>query len=138
MNPSKLCDFRLFYNLHIYVCLTFLKLLWMMPTSYEEVHGSFSSNWRSCKQLFHKVGFPMLSQKFLSISDTSLPVSICISKSKLLILTFSIMSFFFCSLFSTFLFLFFTEKTSILVSFSSSLSMFFFLNLHTAWKWFFF
>ena len=39
--------------------------------------------------------------------------------------------------FSTFLFLFFTEKTSILVSFSSTLSRFFFLNLHTAWKWFF-
>ena len=39
--------------------------------------------------------------------------------------------------FSIFLFLFFTEKPSILFSFASTLSTFFFLNLHTAWKWFF-
>ena len=62
--------------------------------------------------------------------------SICISKSNLLILTFSIMSFFLLFNFFYILVLFFTEKTSILVSFSSTLSTFFSLNLHTAWKWF--
>ena len=38
MNPSKLCDLYLFYNLHIYVCihLTFLKLEWVMPTYYPQ------------------------------------------------------------------------------------------------------
>ena len=97
------------------------------------------SNWWNSKLLFRKVGFPTCSQKFLGISVTSLLVSICISKSKLLILTFYIMSFFLCSVFFYILvFGFFTEKTSILVSFSSTLSTFFFLNLHTAWKWFFF
>ena len=108
------------------------------PSKYPKVFITDPSNWLRSKLLFHKVGFPMRSQKFLGINVTSLPVSICISKSKLLILTFSRMSFFFCSIFSTFLFLFFTEKTCILVSFSLTLSTFFFLNLHTARKWFFF
>ena len=96
------------------------------------------SNWRSCKLLFPKVGFPMRSQKFLGSSGTSLLVSICIFESKLLILTFSIMSFFFCSFISTFLLLFFMEKTSILVSFPLTLSTFFLLNLYTVWKCFYF
>ena len=36
MNPSKHCDLRLFYDLHIYVCLhqTLLRLQWVMPTCY--------------------------------------------------------------------------------------------------------
>ena len=38
MSPCKLCDLRLFYNLHIYQCLhlTFLKLQWVMPTGYSQ------------------------------------------------------------------------------------------------------
>ena len=38
MNPSKLCDLHLSYNLHIYICLhlTFLKLQWLMPTYYPQ------------------------------------------------------------------------------------------------------
>ena len=107
------------------------------PSKYPKVFMTDPSNWRSCKQLFRKFGFPMRSQNYFGISVTSLSVSICISKSKLLILTFSIITFFFCSIFSTFLFLFFTEKTCILVSFSSTLSTFFFLNLNTAGKGFF-
>ena len=92
------------------------------PSKYTNVFMTDLSNRRSCKLLFHKIGFPMHSQKFFGISITSLPVSICISKLKLLILTFSIMFFFFCLIFSIFLFLFFPEKTSILVLFSSTLS----------------
>ena len=81
------------------------------PSNYPKVFLTNLSNWRSCNLLFHKVGFPMHSQIFLGISITSLPVSICISKSKLLILMFSIMSFFFSSIFSSFFcFLFFTER----------------------------
>ena len=109
------------------------------PSKYPKVFMTNPSNWWNSNLLFHKVGFPVCSQKFLGIGVTSLPVSICISKLKLLILTFSIMSFFFL-LFNFFYILVFDfiEKTCILVSFSSTLSMFFFLNLHTAWKWFFF
>ena len=94
-----------------------------------------SSNCQSCKLLFRKVGFPMRSQNFFffGISVFSLPVTIWISKSKLWILTFSIMSFF-CSIFLHSYFCFFIEKTSILVSFSSTLSTIFFWNLHTTWK----
>ena len=99
------------------------------PSKYPKAFMTNPSNWQSCKLLFCKVDFPMRSQKFLGIRVTSLPVSICISKSKLLILTFCIMSFFFCSIFSTFLFLFLTTKTCIFVSFCSTLSRFFFLNL---------
>ena len=108
------------------------------PLKYPKVFMTNPSNWWSSKLLFRKVGFPMRFQKFLGMSVTSLLVSICISKSKLLILTFSIMSFFFCLIFLRSCFCFFTEKTCLLVSFSSTLSTFFFLNLHTAWKWLFF
>ena len=89
------------------------------PFKYPKVFMTDPSNWWSSNLLFRKVGFPMHSLKFLGISITSLP------KLKLLILTFSKMSFFFCSIFYTFFFLFFTERL-------------FFLNLHTAWKRFFF
>ena len=51
------------------------------PSKYPKVYMADPSNWRSCK----------------------LPVSICISTPKLLILTFSIMSFFFSWIFSSFL-----------------------------------
>ena len=91
-------------------------------------------NWQSSKLLFHKVGFPRNS---FGISVTTLPVSICLSKSNLLILIFSIMSFFFCSIFFYILVFVFTEKSSILVSFSSTFSTIFFLNLHITWKCFF-
>ena len=103
------------------------------PLKYPKVFMTDQSNWRRCRLRFHKVGFPMRSQKSFGISVTSLSVSIRISKSKLLILTFTINVFFLLlNFFSTFLFLFFTEKTSILVSFSLTLLTFFFLNLHTA------
>ena len=69
------------------------------PSKYPKVFFFMTnpSNWQSSKLLFRKVDFLMHSQKCLGISVTSLPVSICISRSELLILTFSIMSFFFCS-----------------------------------------
>ena len=69
------------------------------PSKYPKVFITDPSNWLSCKLLFRKVGFSMRSQKFLVISVTSLMVSICISKSKLLILTFCIMSFSFVQFF---------------------------------------
>ena len=62
---------------------------------------TYTLNQQSCKLLFRKVGFPIHSRKSFGISVTSLPVSICISKS----------------------------KTCISVSFSSTLSTFFFLFL---------
>ena len=74
------------------------------PSKYPKVFMTNPSNCRSSYLLFRKVGFPMRSQKFLDISVILLRVSICISKSKFFILSFSIMSFFFCSIFSTFLF----------------------------------
>ena len=68
------------------------------PSKYPKVFMTDPSNLLSCKLLFRKVGFPMGSQKIFGISVTLLRVSICISKSKLLILTFTIMSFLFCSI----------------------------------------
>ena len=60
------------------------------PSKYPKVFMTDPSNWLGSNLLIRKVGFPMCSQKFLGISITSLPVSICISKSKLLTLTFII------------------------------------------------
>ena len=77
------------------------------PSKCLKVFITNPSNWRSSNLLFRKVGFLMHSQKFLGINVTSLPVSICISKSKLLILTFNKKSFFFSSIFSTFCYCFF-------------------------------
>ena len=62
-------------------------------SEYPKVFMTDPSNWRSSKVFFRKVGFPICSLKFLGVSITSLPVSICLSKSKLLIWTFGIMSF---------------------------------------------
>ena len=59
-----------------------------------------------CKLLYCKVGFPMLSQKFFGISVSLLLVFSCISKSKLLILTFSMILLFFCSIIFTLVCLF--------------------------------
>ena len=60
------------------------------PSKYPKVFMTDLSNWQSSNLLFHQVGFPKCSQKFLGISVTSLPVSIKVVD----FLTFSIMSFF--------------------------------------------
>ena len=109
------------------------------PLKYVKDSMTDPSNWRSCKLRIRKIGFPMRSQNFFGSSVTSLPVS----KSKLLILTFSIMSYFFCSIFSTFLFSFFSfffllKRLPYWFNFLQFFQRFFFFNLHTAWKWFFF
>ena len=58
-------------------------------SKFPKVFMTDPSNWWSNKLFSRKVGFQMRYPKFLGISVTSLPVSIGISKSKLLILTFS-------------------------------------------------
>ena len=95
------------------------------------------SNWRSSKLLFRKVGFPICSQKCFSTSVTSLPVSICISKSNLLILTISVMFFFLLFIFFYILafvfywkdfhigFVFFNSFNVFLFEFAYSLKFFF-------------
>ena len=96
-------------------------------SKYPNVFKTEPSNWRNSKLLFRKVSFLMRSQKFLRISVNSLLISICIFKSKLLILTFSIMSFFSCPIFFNILvFVFFTEKTFIGFVFFNSFNVFLF------------
>ena len=58
------------------------------PSKYPKVFMTDPSNWQNSNLLFCKVGFLIRFQKLLGISVTSCPVYICISKSKLAILTF--------------------------------------------------
>ena len=95
------------------------------------------SNWRSWNSSFIKLAFQCIPRNFLvyvlshSWYSFAYPNWSCWQ-------TFSIMFFFsFVQFLLHSCFCFFTEKTSILVSFSLTLSTFFFLNLHIAWKWFF-
>ena len=95
------------------------------PSKYSKVFMTDPSNWRSSNLFFCKVGFPLCSLKFLGISITSMPVSICISKSKLLILTFS-MSFLLFNFFYILVFVFYCKDLHIGFVFFNSFNVFLF------------